>query len=109
MAERLKVSDRTIRTYLGDPSTGAELRRLQDDRLRQVSRLALTAAESAIGVLRSVAENNMQPAGPRVAASRAILDSATRLLEVTDLAERIAALEQLLERQQPKGGTRRWA
>ena len=104
VAERLGLSDRQVRHYLNDPQTVAELRRQQDDRLRALARQALDTAGSALDVLRGVAEDGHQPAAPRVAASRAILEAATRLLEVADLAERVTALEQQLEQQRQQGG-----
>ena len=96
IATRLGLTDRQIRHYLHDPATTAELRRLQDDRLRALSRQALDAAASALGVLRGVAEDDRQPAPARVAGARAILDAALRLVESADLAERVTALEERL-------------
>ena len=94
-----------------DPATAAELRRLQDDRLRALSRQALDAAGSALGVLRAVAEDTDQPAPARVAGARAILDAALRLVESADLAERVTALEERLSdtKTTTGKGARQWA
>ena len=108
IAAQLGLTDRQIRHYLHDPQTRAELRQMQDDRLRALSRQTLDAAGSALDVLRDVAESGTQPAAARVAASRAILEATTRLLEVADLAERVTTLEQQIEQQrQQSGGSRR--
>ena len=84
-----------------------ELRRALDERLRLLTGRALGGADGALGVLRGVAEDGAQPAGSRVAAARALLDAALRLVETRDLAERVAALEDRVTAEQ--GGTRRWA
>jgi hypothetical protein len=93
IAERLRVTDRAIRGHLNAPAMTAELRRLQDARLRQLTRRALAQAETALAVLQAVAEDTAQPASARVAAARALLDTVARLLETTDLVERVEALE----------------
>ena len=109
IAEQLRLSDRTVRSHLNDPDTASELRRLTDDRLRALARRALAAAVGALAVLLNVAGDAAQPAPPRVAAARAILDSATRLLESADLAERVSALEEQLAAQLgPSGRSRQW-
>ena len=99
IAERLRLTDRTVRTHLADPSAAADLRRLTDDRLRLLARRALAAAEDAPGVLSKVAGDDAQPGMARVGAARAILDNAAKLVVAADLAERLAALEQQLDRQ----------
>ena len=108
IAEQLGINDRTVRGHLNDPSTTAELRRLQEDRLRRLSVQALDLSESALGVLRQVAEDAEQLGSARVAAARAILDSALRMLEIADLAERVAALEEQHAADQSPKRARAW-
>ena len=103
LVEETGLSDRTVRRYLADPSVVAELRKVQDERLRALARRATTLAEGALAVLWQVAREDGQPAAARVAAAKAILDSTLRMTEVADLAERVSALEERTESQQPKG------
>ena len=107
IAERIGMSDRTVRTYLSDPAAVAELRKIQEERLRALARRATALAEGALAVLWKVAKDDGQSAPARVAAARVILDSTLRMTEAADLAERVAALEERTESQQPKG-VRRW-
>jgi hypothetical protein len=93
IAERLGIPARSVRYHLAQPEAVAELRKAQDDRLRQLMRQALAQAESALAVLRRVAEDELQPAAARVAAARAVLDTTSKWVESTDLVERIEALE----------------
>ena len=93
IAAAVGVTDRAVRRHLNAPDTTAALRRLQDARLRQLTRRALTRAETALDVLHAVAQDAEQPAAARVSAARAVLDTVAKLLETTDLVERIEALE----------------
>jgi hypothetical protein len=93
IAERLGIAARTVRGHLAQPAMIAALRQAQDDRLRQLTRQALTQAERALRVLDAVAQDEAQPGSARVGAARAVLDLAAKLIENTDLVERIEALE----------------
>ena len=111
IAERLGVTDRTVREHLNAPEVAAELRRLQDERLRLLTRRALGGADVALGVLRDLAEDGAQPAGARVTAAKALLDAALRLVEATDVAERLDHVESWLDvlREEPQDGAAgRW-
>ncbi len=111
IAREVGVTDRTVRHHLNSAEAEAELRRLQDERLRLLTRRALDGADGALEVLRAVAEDGAQPAGARVTAARALLDAALRPAETRDLAERVAALEEQLgdAGATPGQGVRRWA
>ena len=109
IAGRVGVSVRQVRRYLAEPETRARLRELEGERLRAVARKAAALGGGAVVVLTTIANDKAQPAAARVSAARGLLDTMLKVGELADLAERIAALEQLMERQQPKGGTRRWA
>ncbi len=112
IAASLGLSDRQVRHYLNDPTTASELRQLQDDRLKALTRRALDGAGVALSVLRTVAEDAEQPGMSRVHAARALLDAAIRLVEVTGVAERLDNLEawaEALTGEEPAGGrAQRW-
>ena len=93
IAARTGLAPRTVRGHLADPAVAVQLQQLQDDRLRRLSRQALVAGEAAVQVLQEVAADDTALPSARVAACRTILDNLTRLLEVSNLADRLTALE----------------
>jgi hypothetical protein len=110
IAAQLDVTDRTVREHLNAPATVAELRAIQGERLRAITRRALATAATALEVLEAVARRGAAE-GARVMAARAILDHTLKLIEVQDLAERIEALEERLGDDRPttRKGVRQWA
>lgn len=92
-AARLGISDRTARRYLTSPGAREALRRLQDERLRQLAAQALASAGAALQTLRDIAEDPAAHPQARVAAAGRLLDAALRLVEAADLAGRVEALE----------------
>jgi len=101
VAERLGVSLRTIRSYLASPNVRETLQRLRDERLRQLAGRALAEAGAALATLRAIVEDEAMPPQARVSAAGKLLDVALRLAETVDLAERVEALEELV---QERGG-----
>ena len=101
---RLGLSERTIRHYLADSATKARLRQLQDERLAALARRVLTGAEAALATLLALLERQDLPPQSKIAAGRTVLEVALRLVEAADLAERVAAVEALV--QQERGGRR---
>lgn len=99
IAERLGVSLRSIRRYLASPGVRETLGRLRDERLRQLAGRALTEAGAALATLRAIVEDPTTPAQARVSAAGKLLDVALRLVEAVDLAERVEALEALVQGQ----------
>lgn len=97
IAAEVGVTDRTVRHHLNDADTVVELRRLQDDRLRQLTRRAVDGADSALVVLRDLAEDTTQRGAVRVAAARAVIENAVRLAEATTVADRLDAIEAWIE------------
>jgi DNA-binding MurR/RpiR family transcriptional regulator len=67
------------------------------DARREVVALSITRLQSATGdavqTLCDVANDGNAPASSRVAASKAILDTSLRVIELDDLASRLEALE----------------
>ncbi len=106
IAATLGVTDRTVRHHLNDAEAAGELRRLQDERLRVLTRQAVVTAEGALNVLRALATDTTERGDVRVAAARAILENALRLVEAVDVAERLDHVERWLEAigEEPEGG-----
>lgn len=91
------VSEATAYRYLRDTAFRAELSRAQDDALSEVTRQCVAAATEAVQTLAAIAGDTTAPAGARVQAARAILESALRFAEVVDLAQRVSELENRTE------------
>ncbi len=106
IAAQSAISARTVRGHLNSAEATAELRRLQDERLRRLMRQALTRAETALSVLHTIAQDEKHLGAVRVSAAKAILEIAAKLIESADLAERIEALEAAQPRPEGKA---RWA
>jgi len=97
VAEQLGLSPRTVRHYAADPEAKAVLRQLRGERLRQLATQALAEAGLALATLRRILEDENAPASARVSAAAKLLETAVKLVEAADLAERVEALEELLE------------
>jgi len=96
-AQTVGISERTARRYLADPAFRRALQERQDALLSEATRAALRWMLAALDVLASVAADEGAPAASRVAACRALLDCAIKLIETNTLSERIAELEERLE------------
>jgi hypothetical protein len=75
------------------PARWEALRRLQDERLRQLHSQALAAAGTALSTLQAIAGDPTAHPQARVAAAGRLLEAALRLVEAADLAGRVEALE----------------
>ena len=94
-AQAAGVSLATLWRYLRDPDFSAQYKAGRREVVSHaVMRLQADAAHAA-KVLREVADDKDASASSRVAAARAILDGAIKGVELLDLEERIAALEEL--------------
>jgi hypothetical protein len=94
---RLGLSERTVRRYLADPQVAAELRGLQDDRLRDLGRRSLDRADGALSTLVDLATSKKTPAAVRARAARSVIDVSLRLYEIGELADRVARLEAAMQ------------
>lgn len=98
IAERLGISPRSVRRYLSHPDARVALRQHRDERLAQIAGQALLLAEAAMTTLWQIASDARAPAAFRVSAASRLLDVAVRFSEGVDLAERVASLEETIER-----------
>ena len=98
-AERANVGFSTLNRWRAQPAFREALREAQ----RRASEEALSAlaggARLAVQALVEVVDDPTSPAGARVAAARTLLDSLRAHLELSDLAERVEALECLAARE----------
>ncbi len=110
IAGQVGLSVRQVRRYLAAPDTRAQIRELEDERLRAVARKAAALGGSAVVVLASIANNKAQPAARVSAARGGLLDAMLKVGELADLNERVSALEARLSEKNSAGkGLRTWA
>jgi hypothetical protein len=94
------VCERTLRRWLQNEEFAERVRRERSASLESTVNLLRKSSGSAVEALQAVAGNKRSPAGARVSASRAILEFHYRGAELTDLMQRVAALEKQKEHRQ---------
>jgi len=92
IAEALGVTGRCVRGHLNTRGAAAELRTLQDERLKAITRWALAAADIAFEALETAPQRGRVETA-RVMAAKPLLEHGQKLIEANDLAARIEALE----------------
>jgi hypothetical protein len=93
-AEAAGVGERTIYTWMRDPTFQSEYRRALRQNFAQAMSLAQRLAPSAINTLARVMADPESPHSAKVSASTALLKFSRESIELDDLAERVAAIEQ---------------
>ncbi len=92
-AARVHVGERTVHTWLLEPTFADAYRVVRRLAVGQAISQLQQASSAAVGVLCDVMTNADERGANRVAAARAVLDYATRAIELEDLEARIALLE----------------
>jgi hypothetical protein len=87
------VSRRTATRRLAEPGFREHVRQLRADMVQRSTAMLTAAALEAVKTLVEL-EGSVMPAPVRLGAARAILELGGKLRESTELAERLAALEQ---------------
>ena len=88
------ISGPTLWRWLQDPAFQAEYRKARRQAVEHATAQLQQLSSAAATALREVVEDTQAPHSARVAAARVIFEMAQRGVEIEDLAERIAALEQ---------------
>ncbi len=98
-AQAAGVTDRTLRRWLQtDPAFRQRLRQARASAFEGVVRKLHSAGSEAAGILEAIARDANASLGARVAAARTLLHFSCRGREVADLDDRMAELEEQLER-----------
>ena len=95
------IGERTGWRYLQDALVRAELSRRQDAMLAQATAQIAQDMTAALDTLREIMASKSATDTSRVSAARAILGYALQLIEMRDLAERVARLEEKQREQKP--------
>ena len=92
-AARVHVGERTVHSWLLEPTFAEAYRMVRRQAVGQAISQLQQASSAAVGVLCAVMKNVDERGANRVAAARAVLEYATRAIELEDLETRLTALE----------------
>ena len=93
-AKKARLGERTVHRYLGDPAFKAELRRRQDGILSATTAALIGLTGQALETLQMVLASASATDGAKVRAALGWLSHVRQVVELDDLAARVAALEQ---------------
>jgi len=108
-AETAGVGERTVYTWMRDPAFRSEYRRALHQNFAQAMSLSQRLAPAAINTLARVMADPRASNAAKVSAATALLKFSRESIELDDLAERVAAIEQQVNANKPYegGGTSR--
>lgn len=93
-AAKVGVGERTVHTWLGEPAFADAYRTARREAVRvAIGRLQQVSA-GAVAVLVNVMADKTTPAATRVNAAKAVIEYSLKSVELEDLEQRIAALEE---------------
>lgn len=92
-AEAVKIGERTIYRWLDEPLFSREYMKARRQTFSQAIALTMRYAPMAVQALAKVMTDPEAPSASRVSAASAILKFSRDSLEIDDLAQRVAALE----------------
>ena len=92
-ARQAGVSERTVHRRLADPKFRQKLEQLRTDMMQRTASGLAAAGSESVRTLLDLQKASVPPA-TRLGAAKAVLEMSMKLREMTDLKERIAALEQ---------------
>jgi DNA-binding MurR/RpiR family transcriptional regulator len=98
-AQKAKIGEATLWRYLREPGFREQYRDARRSLIEALQARLQARADGAAQALSDIAEDDTKPASARVAAARAIIESAIKLHEQTELEERLKAIEAALEAQ----------
>ncbi len=96
-AKAAGIAPRTLRDYLADPEFQAAYRDAFGNMVEDATRQAQQAISPALSTLREIVEDREEDAQARISAARAILSHGLKLIETTDILNRLAELETAME------------
>lgn len=95
-AEKAGISESTLYRYLGDDTFKAALREAQDVAIQAAVSLLSGEARAAAQTLAEIHKDKAVNPAVRVQAARAVLIENLKIREQHDVAERLAALEEIV-------------
>lgn len=96
-AKAAGIAPRTLRDYLADPEFQVAYRDAFGNMVEDATRQAQQAISPALSTLREIVEDREEDAQARISAARAILSHGLKLIETTDILNRLQELETAME------------
>ncbi len=93
-ADEVGVTPRTLFRWLGDPTFDAAYKAAKRETVGQAIARLQQLSGAAVVVLGQVMADRRAPASSRVAAASKILDTAIKVVELEQIEQRLAALEE---------------
>jgi hypothetical protein len=100
-ARQFKLSERSVYRRLADPEFRQRLREVRSDMVHRSSGMLTAAGGEAIKTMLALLKEPISPA-TRLGAARAVLELGMKLREVSEIDERLSALERQLGTTQPR-------
>ena len=91
------ITSKTLRGYLADPEFQAEYKCAFSGLVEEATRQAQQAIAPALFTLLEIMEDREEAAQARISAARAILSHGLKLIETTDILNRLQELETAME------------
>lgn len=88
------MSESTLRNYLNDPEFSEEYDQRTKDLVRDACTQGKKSMRMALNTLREVCGNKEENSQVRVSAARSLMEYTLRLIEISDLDERVRKLEE---------------
>lgn len=88
------MSESTLRNYLDDPEFSEEYDQRTKDLVRDACTQGKKSMRMALDTLREVCGNKEENSQVRVSAARSLMEYTLRLIEISDLDERVKKLEE---------------
>jgi hypothetical protein len=95
-ADRVNLSERTLRRYLRDPLFLAELSTLESQLLGAASRSLLAELENTLSVLVTIRDDQTAGAGSRLRSCQLLIDSLLSLRSLAVLENRLNSIEEVI-------------
>lgn len=96
-AKAAGVTTRTLQNYLADPEFQVEYKKAFGNMVDDAAAQARQSFAPALSTLREIVEDKDEDANARISAARAILSHGMKLIETTDILDRLNELEAAME------------
>lgn len=96
-AQKAGISERTMRDYLNDSDFAAEYQTLKKNAVSDAAKVLQVSLTTAVRCLVGIIESDMSSESARITASRTVLEYGIKLTELTDIMDRLDALEKAVQ------------
>ena len=98
-ADKAGVGERTLYTWLSDPAFRTVYLAARREAVNQAVAQLQRISSEAVAVLQQVMSDESKPASARITAARSVLEYSLKAVELEELEQRLAALENAYAKQ----------